>query len=133
VVCEFICVICEFICVICEFICVICEFICVVCEFICMICEFICVICEFICVICEFICVASRRSCFLGVFYSLLILTISLPPLPQSFLGPQGRDLLVTSHLGLSLPRSIILFTVSGCGPLYLFLSMAGGNFSDYG
>lgn len=56
---------------------------------------------EFECVIHEFICTASRMPCFLWCPPSPLVLTIFLPSLPQSFLGPRGRDLLVTSHLGI--------------------------------
>ena len=33
-----------------------------------------------------------------------------------------------TFHLGLSVPRSLILCIMSGCGSLYLFQTAAGGS-----
>jgi hypothetical protein len=42
-------------------------------------------------------------------------------------------DLLETSHLGLSVLKSLILLTLSSCGSLYSFPSAAGGGFSDDG
>ena len=56
---------------------------------------------------------------------SSLAPTLFLPPLLLGSLNPEGRDLVEKSHLGLSVPRSIIL---SGCGPLYLFSSAAEGS-----
>lgn len=50
-------------------------------------------------------------------------LAFFLPPLLQSTLSPKGRDLIDTSHLGLSISRSLMLCTLSGCGSLYLFPS----------
>ena len=41
------------------------------------------------------------------------------------------RDLMETSHLGLSVLRYLTLCIMSGCGSLYLFPSAAGGSFSE--
>lgn len=54
---------------------------------------------------------------------SPLALTAFPPPLPQSCLSPEGRDLRDTFHLGLSFLSSPSLCT--------LFPSAAGGSFSD--
>ena len=78
--------------------------------------------------------VASWRHCFPGIFhpapppgfYNLLLL-------PQSFLRPEWRDLLKTSHLGLDIPRSHTPCTLSGCGSQHLLPSSATGRFSDDG
>jgi hypothetical protein len=56
----------------------------------------------------------------------------TLPPL-QGSLSPQGSDLIETSHLGLSVPRSFTFCVTSGCGSLHLFPSAAGGSFSEDG
>jgi len=40
-----------------------------------------------------------------------------LPLLPQSSLSPEGRDLMETSHVGLTSPRSHSLHMVSGVNP----------------
>lgn len=47
-----------------------------------------------------------------------------------SFLYTEERDLVETSHLGLSFPRSFDLCNMSDCGSLYLLPSTAGGNIS---
>jgi hypothetical protein len=41
-----------------------------------------------------------------------------------------GRDLMVTSHIGLSV---LTLSVMSGCGSRHLFSSAAGGSFFDDG
>jgi hypothetical protein len=74
----------------------------------------------------------SRRPCFLGVLHPHWLLH-SLSPLLQSFLNPEGSDLMETSHLGLTVPRSLTLWSLPSCGSLYLFPSAAGGGFSDDG
>lgn len=38
-----------------------------------------------------------------------------------------------TSHLGPSVPRSLTLCIMAGCGSLHLFPTAAGGRFSDDG
>lgn len=43
---------------------------------------------------------------------SPLVLTLFLPPLPQGFLYPKGRDFTETSHSELSVPKSHALCTV---------------------
>ena len=50
-----------------------------------------------------------------------LALKIFLPPLPQSSLSPEGRDLMKTFHLELGVPRSLTPCRLSSCGSLYLF------------
>lgn len=46
---------------------------------------------------------------------SPLALIIFLPPLLQSSLSPEGKDLMKTSSLGLSVPGSLILFKMPSC------------------
>ena len=48
-------------------------------------------------------------------------------------LSSKGRDLMVTSHVGLSIPMSLDLSIMSSCGSPYLFLSVAGGSLSEDG
>ena len=64
-------------------------------------------------------------SCALSVLF--------LPPVLQSFLSSDGRDLLETSYLELSVPRSLTLIVMPGCGSQYLFPSASGESFSDDG
>ena len=49
------------------------------------------------------------------------------------FLKITNEVLKEKGHLGLSIPRSLTLCILSGCGSLYLFPSAAGGSFSDDG
>lgn len=56
-----------------------------------------------------------------------------LRPRPQGSLGPERRDLMETFYLELSIPRSLALCILSGCGSLYLFPSAARGSFSNDG
>lgn len=44
-----------------------------------------------------------------------------------------GRDLVMASHLGLSVSRSFTFCITSGCWSLYLLLSATGRNFSADG
>lgn len=60
-----------------------------------------------------------------------LWLIFFLPSLPQGFLSSEGRNLMKTSHLGLSVLRSLTLSIMSGCRSMYLFPSAAGRSFSD--
>lgn len=48
-------------------------------------------------------------------------------------LNPEGRALIQSSHLNLSVLKSLILYIMSGFGSLYLLLSAAGGSFSNDG
>jgi hypothetical protein len=48
----------------------------------------------------------SRRPFFLGILL-LLALTVFQPPLVHRFLNHEGRGAMKTSHLGLSVPRSL--------------------------
>ena len=62
----------------------------------------------------QFCCV--WKILFLQCPPSPLFLTISPPPLRQSSLSPEGRGLMATSHLELSVPRSPTLCTLSSSG-----------------
>lgn len=42
-----------------------------------------------------------------------------LSPLFWGFLSPEGSDLIRTSHLGLSVPKSLILCIMSSCESLF--------------
>ena len=74
-------------------------------------------------------------SCWLeglvGVFHPVWLLYF----LHFLFLGFSGnpRDLMKTSHLGVSVPRFLTLCMLSGCGSLYLFLPTAQESFSEDG
>jgi hypothetical protein len=71
--------------------------------------------------LCEFLCAAVLLC--LGGLVSLLSSTpiISLPPLPQSSLSPEKRDLMEKLHRKLCDPRSLILYILSSSGSLYVF------------
>ena len=60
---------------------------------------------------------------------SFLTLTLFLPTLLCGSLISDGRNSMETSHTELRVPRT--LHVVSDCGSLHLFLSAAGGNYSD--
>ena len=62
-----------------------------------------------------------------------LALTFFLPPLTWGSMSPEGQDLMKISHLGLSVPRPLTLWILSGCGSLYLFPDTAARSFSDDG
>ena len=69
---------------------------------------------------------------------SPLDLTLFSDPLRQVFLNSQRRDFMESTHLELSVPRSLSLFLflssiMSSCKPLPLFLYAAGESFSDEG
>lgn len=76
-------------------------------------------------------------SCVLEGLVSLVCsipsVTIFLHHFVKGSLSPDGKVLMETSHLGLIVLRSFIHFTLSNCGFLYLFLSSAGGSFSEDG
>lgn len=55
------------------------------------------------------------------VFYSL----------PEGFLSPDGRDLMETLHLGLNVPRCLILWIMYVYRFLYLLTYAAGESFFD--
>lgn len=54
------------------------------------------------------------------VAFISLALTLFLPPHLQGFLTPKERDLVKTSCLELSVPRSVTNCIMSDCGSLYL-------------
>jgi hypothetical protein len=58
-----------------------------------------------------------------------LALTLFLPPFLQESLGPEGKDLMEISCLGLAVSRSLTLCILPAYGFLYLFPSAAGGSF----
>ena len=64
--------------------------------------------------------------------FTLALITFLLPLL-QTSLNPKEKDLMETFLLGLSVPWSLSLCIMSGCGCLYLFPSAAEGTFSDDG
>lgn len=67
-----------------------------------------------------------RGPCFLGILHLLVCrLFYEVPPSPE--------DLMKMSHSSLSVPRSLPLCILSGCGSLYLFPSTAGESVSDSG
>lgn len=73
----------------------------------------------------EFICVLILL-CLEGFFLPCcppyaLTLTVFPFPLLQGSLSCEGRDLMETCHLGLSVPGTFTLFTLSNCGSLYFF------------
>lgn len=72
------------------------------------------------------------RAWIFGVFYPNQFLQ-SLPPVLQSSLNPEGRDLMLTSHLGLSFLRSLTLCTLSSLGLCMCSHLLLGGNFPDDG
>ena len=49
----------------------------------------------------------------------------------ESLVSPEGRDLVKTSCLRLSIPRSLTLCIMSTCGFLYLFPCTAGRSYFD--
>ena len=57
--------------------------------------------------------------------------TLFRPPLPWGSLSPEGRVLIMTSYLRLSVPRSFMLYRLSGCGSPHRFPSTARLGFSD--
>ena len=83
--------------------------------------------------LCEFICVLimlTKKALFSWCPPSPLTLTLFLlPPLAQGSLSPEGKNLMETFYLGLSVPRSLVLSIMHGCGSLILFPSAAGKTF----
>ena len=76
---------------------------------------------EYICRF-AFLCLEDLVS-FLSSILSLALTVLVLSFL-QGFLSPEGKELMETSHLVLSVPRSLTLYTLS----LYLFPDAAGGG-----
>ena len=63
--------------------------------------------------VCVFISIMlSQRALFSWCLPPPLALTLLLPPLLQGFLSPVVRDLMETSHLGLSVQKSLILYSL---------------------
>lgn len=63
---------------------------------------------------------ADVEGLVLRVAFISSALTLFLPPILQGFLTPKGRDLVKTSCLELSVPRSVTICIVSDSGSLYL-------------
>ena len=82
--------------------------------------------------LCEFMHASVRLN--INVLVSLVssISSGSYTPL-QSFLSSNKRDLIVISHLELSVQRSLTLFQLSTCRCLHLFQSAAEGSLSGDG
>lgn len=84
--------------------------------------------------LCEFICVLAVLCLEgLGSLVPYIPLTLSKIPLPQRFLSFKGKDLIVTSHLSLSVLWSLALCIMSGCGSIYLFPYITERSFPDDG
>lgn len=69
---------------------------------------------------------ADLEALFSWCLPSPLALILFLPPLLLGSLSPEGRDLIQTSLLGLSVLRPLTLCVLSES--LYLFPSAAGGS-----
>jgi len=82
----------------------------------------------------EFMCVLVLMCLegFISVVSSIS-LALFLPPLPLGSLCPEGRDLMETFCLELSILRAPSPYISSGCGCLYLFPSgsLMGRSLSD--
>ena len=90
-----------------------------------------CACCLSLCEIKRTSIILTRRVLFSWCLPSPLILhSFFSPPLSQGSLSCEGRDLMETSFLGLTILRSLILYIVFGCGSLFLFLVAAEGSFS---
>lgn len=63
--------------------------------------------------------------------WSIPSCSYTLSPFLQGSLSLEERDLMETSCLGPSVPRSLTLCIMSDCGSLYLSTSVAGVSFSD--
>lgn len=86
---------------------------------------------EFLCltIYVFFCCAVFGRPCFLGVLH-LLCLFYSLYHLVYQVPWSLWKNLMVISHIGLSVSRSLKLCIFSSCGS-NLFPSAAEGRFSD--
>jgi hypothetical protein len=82
----------------------------------------------------SFDCVESEGLGFFGVPCPLCLLhTLFLSPLLWGSLSAEGRNLMETSHLRLSVARSPTLCIMSGSGSLYMFPSTVERWLSDDG
>jgi hypothetical protein len=81
--------------------------------------------------VCRVSCV--KKVLFPKHFTSLLELTIFLPSPLHSSLNLEEIDLMRIFFLGLTLPKSLTLCTLSSCGYLCLFPSIVGWSFSGVG
>lgn len=70
---------------------------------------------------------------FQGLVSLVSSFTLFLPPLKRATLSSEGRDSMEISCVGLSVPRSLTLYSMSVYMSQYLFSSVAGGNISDDG
>jgi hypothetical protein len=62
---------------------------------------------------------------------SIISWSYNLSSLPQGSLSPEGRNLMKTSPLGISVPRFLAIFTLPSCKSLSYFLSTPWGFFDD--
>lgn len=65
--------------------------------------------------ICEFICMLALLFCY---HKSTLPLKNILPSLPHNSLSPDSWGLMKLTHIGLNVPRFVILWTLSNCEAL---------------
>ena len=82
--------------------------------------------------LCEFLCTPVLLF-FLGVLHSQWILQSFYFLFHTLAWALSRRDLMETSHLVLSFPRSLTLYTMSSCGSLCLLPSTVGGSVCDDG
>ena len=75
-----------------------------------------------------------------GLVFFFFYLVSSIPPdsYTQLHLLPDSpsfeeEDLMEKSYLALTIPRSLILYVIFGCGSLHLFLPIVEEQFSDDG
>lgn len=75
-----------------------------------------------------------RGGCFSWCFPSSLAVIVFVSSFTV-FLSPEGRGLIKTPYLGLSVPKTLILslYSVWLWASLHLFPSVAGGSFCDDG
>lgn len=74
----------------------------------------------------------SWRPYFLCAFHSTGSYNLS-PPSSAEFSESEGKGLMATSHLEVSVPWFHMFWMLSGCESLHLFPSLAGGSFSGDG
>jgi hypothetical protein len=60
--------------------------------------------------------ILNDRTLFSSCFPSTLVLIFCIPPLLLHSLGVEGRDFINTSHLELSIVRSLTLHIMFDCG-----------------
>lgn len=77
-----------------------------------------------------YMCVEDSLSFEPSIPYAFAVF---LPPLLHRSLNPEGKGLMEIFDLGMSVPKSLTVFTLPSCGCLCYHPSAAGGNFSNDG